>query len=119
MSVIPFALPVQVEDGIDLGALIVKAMSEAELTHAAMWIDQGYPDPSQWSKALKGQAPLDLWRLRKLHTSRAHMVFWSVFLSKLASALIARSFSQIFETYAMAKADLRSQDTESAKRRSA
>ena len=105
-----FLFPVQVADGVDVGELIVKAMSEAELSHTAMWIDQGYPDPSQWAKALKGQAPLDLWRLRKLCTSRAHMVFWSVFLSKFASALIARSFSQMFDTYAMVKADLRKQE---------
>ena len=110
--------PVQVEDGIDLGSLIAKAMGEAELSHSAMWIDQGYPDPSQWSKALKGQAPLDLWRLRKLCTSRAHMVFWSVFLSKLASALIARSFAQMFDAYQMAKADIQTQE-DSQKRRSA
>ena len=99
-------MPVQVEAGIDIGALIVKAMGEAELTHTAMWIDQGYPDASQWSKALKGQAPLDLWRLRQLHQSRPHMVFWAVFLSKFASALIARSMAQLFEPLRMAKADI-------------
>ena len=112
MSLVFGCWPVHVEDGIDLGALIVKAMGEAELTHTAMWVDQGYPDASQWSKALKGHAPLDLWRMRRLHTSRAHMVFWSVFLSKLASALIARSFGQMFETYRMAKADLQIREDE-------
>src|SRR5688572_27839095 len=111
MSLVFGCWPVQVHDGVDLGGLIVKAMGEAELTHTAMWVDQGYPDGTQWSKALRGLAPLDLWRLRKLCTSRPHMVFWSVFLSKLASALIARSFQQMFETYQMARADLRTQET--------
>lgn len=105
------SMAVRVEDGIDLGALIVKAMAEAELPHAAMWIDQGYPDPSQWSKALKGQAPLDLWRLRKLCASRAHMVFWAVFLSKFASALIARSVDQVFGPLRMARAEIREHET--------
>lgn len=108
--------PVQVEDGVDLGGLIVKAMGEAELTHTAMWMDQGYPDGSQWAKALRGQAPLDLWRMRKLCTSRPHMVFWSVFLSKLASALIARSFNQLFEPVRMAKADIRKHEEDSHQR---
>jgi len=115
MSLIFGLLPVCVEDGIDVGDLIVKAMGEAELSHTAMWIDQGYPDGSQWAKALRGQAPLDLWRLRRLCTSRPHLVFWSVFLSKLASALIARSFNQMFETYQMAKADLRKREHEERK----
>lgn len=107
MSVIPFGLPAHVEDGIDLGALITAAMGEVGLCHSEMWRDQDYPDPSQWSKALRGQAPLDLWRMRHLVKNRQQMQFWAVFLSKLASALIARSFAQMFETYHMAKTDLR------------
>lgn len=110
-------LPVCVEDGIDVGDLIVKAMGDVGLCHSEMWRDQGYPDPSQWSKALKGQAPLDLWRLRHLVKNRGEMQFWAVFLSKFASALIARSFNQVFETFAMAKADIRQQ--EQKERRSA
>lgn len=114
-----FLAPVQVADGIDVGDLIVKAMGEVGLCHSEMWRDQGYPDPSQWSKALRGQAPLDLHRLRHLVKNRQQMQFWAVFLSKLASALIARSFAQMFETYAMAKADLRKQETQTTERKSA
>ena len=106
------ALPVQIEAGVDLGTLIVKAMAEAEVTHTEMWMVQGYPDASQWSKALKGQAPLDLWRLRHLCQTRAHMVFWTIFLSKYAGALIAQSVLRLFEPIHMIKADIQRHEDE-------
>lgn len=98
--------PVQVNAGVDIGALIVKAMAEAELTHTAMWMDQGYPDPSQWSKALKGQAPLDLWRMRHIRSSK----FWQTFLSKFASALIVAWYDELFGPTRMARANLRERE---------
>lgn len=95
--------PVQVDAGIDVGALIVQAMADAELCHSALWRDQGYPDASQWSKALRGQAPLDLWRLRQVRSIK----FWQSFLSRFASALIKQFFEDLPAPVRMARASIR------------
>ncbi len=89
-------------DGIDMGALICDALAECRMQHKSAWADQGYPDGSQWSKALKGQAPLDLWNMRHLPNK-----FWQAFLPMLGSALIKQFFEDVTSDFRMAKADLK------------
>ena len=87
--------------GLNVGDLVEAAMREAGLFHKDMWIAQGYPDPSQWSKALHGQAPLDLWRMRALPIR-----FWQAFLPKFASALIVQMFDDLQVPLRMARSEI-------------
>ena len=100
-----FFLPMVAEQGIDVGALIDRVVRDPrnELTHKECWILQGYPDPSQWSKAIHAQAPLDLWRMRHLPYR-----FWMPFLQELASAVIAQWWDARIGDLQMVKADLSS-----------
>lgn len=97
-------------DGIDVGAIAAEAVIECGMSHKEAAIIQGYPDGSQWSKALKGQAPLDLWAMRHLPNR-----YWQVFLPKLASALIRQFWTDLSSDFTMLKADLKPK-TESEKR---
>ena len=78
------SLPVQVGDGVDMGALVERAMQRAGVTHKQMWLAQGYPNASQWSKAIDGSAPLDLWRLRN-----CPIEFWFFLVQELIRAKAA------------------------------
>jgi hypothetical protein len=73
---------------IDVGAIIRDTCREVDmaLTEAArvMVIDE-----ATWSRALRGDAPLDLWHIAKLP-----LRFWRVFLMRLSSALIKVWFDE-------------------------
>jgi len=94
-------LPVHVESGVNVGALIDQVCRELDMTHKDAWITCGYGDGAQWHRALKGEAPLDLWKLRNLPIK-----FWQLFLPKLASALIQRFFTDLEIPYRMTRADV-------------
>lgn len=111
MIFVPMAT-VKGRDGIDVGRLACEATLEVGLSHKEAAILQGYPDASQWSKALKGGAPLDLWAMRHLPNK-----WWHCFLQKFASALIKRLWEDLTADhtvaselaqvpYRMAKADV-------------
>jgi hypothetical protein len=109
-----FALPLVaalVSDGIDVGALIARAATDTGLCPDELWIVQGYDTPAQWDRALAGKAPIDLRRLTQLSNTRQQIAFWSVFLGRLSSALIVRSFNQAFEGMYSAKASIRQLET--------
>jgi hypothetical protein len=104
-----FALPLAalISEGIDIGDLIVTSAADAGLCRDELWIVQGYDSPAQWDRALAGHAPIDLRRLTQLSNTRQQIAFWSVFLGRLSSALIVRSFNQAFEGMYSAKASIR------------
>jgi hypothetical protein len=95
----------QVSAGINVGQLIDHAIREAGLTHKEA-IALMHTDAGSWSRALRGQYPLDLWTLRFLPVK-----FWQVFLSAFAAALI-RSWMDDLQAQpsTMAKADLQQQE---------
>lgn len=103
-------LPVIVSDGVHVGALIDQVCRELDMPHKEAWLICGYGDGAQWHRALKGEAPLDLWKLRHLPIR-----FWQVLLPKLASALIQRFFTDLTVPYRMVRADV--DERESEKRR--
>lgn len=76
-------------DGIHVGNVVRIALNDAHMEHKEAWICGGYPNQSQWSKALDGDAPLDLWRMRNFP-----LRFWQVFLPLMASALIRSWFDE-------------------------
>lgn len=92
-----------VSHGIDMGALVAQALHACEMQHKEAWLIGGYPNASQWSKAIDGDAPLDLWRLRHLPIR-----WWQCFLPLLASALIRQFWADQSSDLRMVKADLRS-----------
>lgn len=102
-------LPVVVAQGVDVGSIVATCLRELDLTHKDAWITCGYGDGAQWHRALKGEAPLDLWKLRLLPIR-----FWQLFLPRFASALIQSYFDNLCEPLRMARAELR--DHEDSKR---
>jgi hypothetical protein len=96
-----FTMPVAVESGVDVGSLVAKCVADLEMTHKDAWVTCGYGDGAQWHRALKGEAPLDLWKLRHLSIK-----FWQLLLPRLASALIQQFFSDLSVPYRMARADI-------------
>jgi hypothetical protein len=100
-------LPVQVEAGVDVGSLIATVCRELDMPHTEAWIICGYRDGAQWHRALKGEAPLDLWKLRLLPWK-----FWERFLPRLGSALIARFFTDLIGPYRMVRADMDQRESE-------
>lgn len=88
-----------------VGDLARRTTLELGMTDKEVAYVQGYPDSSQWCKALKGEAPLDLLRMVRLPIR-----FWQLFLPKLASALIAQHFEDLFGTPKMAKAEMPTHD---------
>jgi hypothetical protein len=95
-------MPMVVNDGVDVGGLVADCLRELDICHKEAWMVAGYGDGAQWHRALKGQAPLDLWKLRHLPIQ-----FWQKFLPKLASSLIQQFFVDVAEPYRMAKADVK------------
>ena len=73
---------VKVADGIDVGELLVIALRKAGVSHKEAGLCCGV-DASQWARSLRGNAPLDVWKLRHLPKK-----VWPLFMSALASALI-------------------------------
>lgn len=106
-----FGMAVDVRDGIDMGALVGASINELGMQHKEAWLACGYPNASQWSKALIGEAPLDLWKMRHLPAR-----FWRVFLMKLASAVICQFWDDVSGDMQMVKADVESSHSEERKR---
>jgi hypothetical protein len=99
---------VDISQGVDVGAEIIATLSEIQMAHKEASILCGYPatDRSGFSRALKGEQPLDLWRLRHLP-----LTFWRVFLPKFASALIREWFDAMHGDYRMVRASIRDKET--------
>jgi hypothetical protein len=106
--------PIAVESGVDVGALAAQCLVELGMTHKECWIVCGYGDGAQWHRALKGEAPLDLWRLRHLSIK-----WWQLFLPRLASALIQQFFSDLSVPYRMARASVDEHEQQQQQKRSA
>lgn len=96
-----FACPVQVDAGIDVGRLMEETIAERGLLHKDIYLTCQI-DPSQWTRALHGQAPLDLWRLRQI----SDLQFWAIFLRKFSGALVEYWFKQKHVDVRMARASL-------------
>lgn len=88
-----FGMTVDPNAGINMGALVRQSMREVEMLDKEGWIACGYPSASQFSKALAGEAPLDLWRMRDMPAK-----FWRVFLFKLASAVICQFWDDVTQS---------------------
>lgn len=90
-----------VESRVDVGALVRATTTSLGMSLKEFAITTGM-DESTLTKALRGAAPLDLWKLCRLP-----LTWWQTFLPKLASALIQAWFSEVTVDVRMAKADLR------------
>lgn len=96
-----YCASVRVSDGVNVGEVIEKTLAELTWSHKQCWLVCGI-DGATWSRSMKGEAPIDLWKLRHLPRE-----FWPVFLSKLASALIRTWFDDLCVPLRTAKAELR------------
>lgn len=56
---------VRVEDSIDLGDCLTRAIALNGITHKECWLTCEI-DGASWSRMLRGQQPMDLWKLRRL-----------------------------------------------------
>lgn len=92
-------MAVRVEDGIDVGAILRRVLAKHDLSFKAVWL-QIEVDGASFSRALVGQQPLDLWRLRKLDAR----VFVDL-LTALATAVVAQWFEDVQVPLRMAKVD--------------
>lgn len=90
---ITFSMAVDVRAGIDMGKLVRDALRECDMQHTEAYLIQQYPNASQFSKALAGDAPLDLWRMRHLPVR-----FWRVFMFKLAAAVIEQFWEDVTQS---------------------
>lgn len=107
-------MSVVVSDGVDVGAIVAAVLSELQMSHKEAGIVCGYKetDRSGFARALMGEQPLDLWRMRHLPIG-----FWQRFLPRLAGALIGQWFDgALAEKKTMARAGLKH---DSEQRRSA
>jgi hypothetical protein len=111
MFSVPTMAVVKGRDGIDVGLIAREAVTECGMSHKEAAIIQGYPDATQWAKALRGQAPLDLWYMRHMPNR-----YWQVFLPKFASALIRQLWVDMTSDFRMAKADLSTSEQDERKR---
>ena len=93
-----FGMGVNVRDGIDMGALVRASIEEVGMQHKGAWRECGYPNASQWSKALCGEAPLDLWKMRHMNAK-----FWRAFMLRLASAVICQFWDDLVGEREMVK----------------
>lgn len=101
----PFCM-VRVHEGIDVGKVLSDSLRECAMQHKEAWLVCEV-DGAGWSRSLKGEQPLDLWKLRQLPIR-----FWHVFLPKLASALIQAWFEEACGDRRMVRAELRESDKE-------
>lgn len=85
------------QHGIDVGALLRKALGWYELSHDFAWRECGWRDGAQFSRAINGEqhAPLDLWKVMELPTPVLEL-----FLTELLGSVMQRGALK------MAKADL-------------
>lgn len=104
-------MAVRVETGIDLGGLIEQTLRDVAMSHKEASLIAGMK-PDTWSRALKGEQPLDLWKLRQLPIR-----FWHAFLPKLASALIQSWFEETCGERRMVRASLREPSDEETRKR--
>jgi hypothetical protein len=77
-----------VSDGIDVGGLLIDALRLVDVSHKEAGLCCGV-DASQFARAIRGKAPLDLWKLRHLPKR-----VWPVFMAQMASALIVHWWCQ-------------------------
>jgi len=96
------AAVIDVERGVNIGAIAERAMVECGYSLKAFALSCGYSESSTLSRAFHGLAPLDLWHLRY-----APLKWWQVFLMKLSSELIRYHFDELMGDYKMARANLR------------
>jgi len=101
MVTLPGAV-IDVDQGINIGALAERAMVECGYSLKAFALSCGYSESSTLSRAFHGLAPLDLWHLRY-----APLKWWQVFLMKLSSELIRYHFDELMGDFKMARANLR------------
>jgi hypothetical protein len=92
--------------GIDLGRLIDETLRVIDMSHKEAALTATM-DPPQWTRALRGEQPLDLWKLRYLP-----LRFWQVFLPKFASALIQAWFDETVGERRMVRAELKDRQQE-------
>lgn len=104
-------MAVRIEDGINLGALFEETLRLCAMSHKEAAILAGMK-PDAWSRAMKGEQPFDLWKLRHLPIR-----FWHTFLPKLASALIQSWFEEACGERRMVRAELRSAKAEETRKR--
>jgi hypothetical protein len=103
-----FGMPVvNVADGLDVGAVVADVLRRLDLSQKQASIYCGYPagDCSGFSRALAGELPLDLWRLRHLPKE-----FWKEFIPALASAFIREWFADLLGDFKMARADIKARE---------
>ena len=101
-----YCAAVRVEDGVDVGKVLIETLAELQMTHKECWLTCGM-DGATWSRSLRGEAPLDFWKIRHMPNPRK---FWPLFLSQYASALIVSWFADICGDYRMARADIKTKE---------
>lgn len=89
-------MPLTATEGIDIAQLVSTSMQLAGITTAERLMFRGH----EW----------DLRRLARLHQTTEHMAFWQIFLGKLASALITRSFTQVLEPFRVVRSKVATRD---------
>lgn len=71
---------------IDVGRLLDDTLRELGMTHKEAWIEMGCRDGAEFSRAMKGERPLDLWDFAKLPW-RVQASFWSKYIAAQATRL--------------------------------
>ena len=94
-------LAVRIEDGIDLGLILEQSLIECAMSHKEASLTCSV-DEASWSRMLRGERPMDLWKLRQLP-----LKVFQVFLPKLASALIQQWMRDLAIPYRMARAEIK------------
>lgn len=98
--------PVQVEGGVDVGAVFIESLEEAHMTHKDAWMPMRVTE-GDFSNALAGRRSLDLWKMRELPWR-----FWAVFIPKFGRALLRQHFVDLQRPYRMLRAELREEEKE-------
>lgn len=98
---------VNIGAGVDVGAVLTAALREREFSHKQAALMCGVNEV-RFSRALKGEQPLDFWWLRHL---LADFRLAQIFLGRLASALIQQFFTDLHVPYRMVRADVQKAET--------
>lgn len=98
-----FCGSIQREAGIDVGQMLLDVLDELHMQQKEAWLACGYRNPMDFSRGVRAEGPLDLWRLRHLPAR-----VWFAFLPRFAKALTLSYIEEaIAEKAPMAKAMLR------------
>ena len=99
---------VRVGDGIDIGAIVAQTLHDCQMQHKEAYLVCGI-DGASWSRSLRGEQPIDLWKIRLLPIR-----WWQAFLPKLASALIVAWWDEQTGERQMVRAETTEQERKRA-----